>query len=160
LEDGVLTNMNLDVQISRRPAIAPSLTLAGQPDAIATVDTGRDFHRKHPVATDAALTKARIARIADDGARAPASGARLLQLKKTLRDPHLAGAMASLANGRIGAFRCAAAFTSLTLRETRHFDLDRMAEDRLIQIELELVTQVGATEHLLPAAPPRAEDVA
>jgi hypothetical protein len=39
-------------------------------------------------------------------------------------------------------------------------DLDRVAEDRLLEVEFEFVAQVGAAEYLRPAATSTTEDVA
>src|SRR5215469_18276238 len=46
LEDRVLAHVDLDVQITWRPTVAPGLPFTGETDAIARVDAGGDFHRE------------------------------------------------------------------------------------------------------------------
>ena len=93
--------------------------------------------------------------------RAAAARAGLLQLEEALRDAHLARAVAGLAGDGVRALRRAAAAAGVALDELGNVDLDRVAEHRLLEIELQLVAQVGAAEHLeRAAAAAAAEDVA
>ena len=161
LEDRVLAHVNLDVQIARRSAVAPRLALAGEADAIAGIDARGNLDRQLAAAAHAALPEAGVARILDDGARAAAAGTGLLQLEETLRNAHLPGAAAGIAGGRRAALGRARAVAGLALGELRHFDLHRVAEDGLGELELDLIAQVGAAEHLRAAAAARrSEDVA
>ena len=58
------------------------------------------------------------------------------------------------------ARRGAAALAGLAFAERREFDLGVVAEHGLLEIELQVVAQIGAAKHLPPAAPTAAEDVA
>ena len=92
---------------------------------------------------------------------APAARAGLLQLKEALRDAHLARAAAGVAGDGLAALGRAAAVAGLALGELGDLDLHRVAEHGLIELQLELVAQVGAAKHLRAAAAARtAEDVA
>src|SRR5207237_3205317 len=57
-----------------------------------------------------------------------------------------------VAGRRRAALRGAAAVADLALDELRDFDLDGVPEHRLGELQLELITQIGAAEHLGAAA--------
>src|SRR5207244_2549129 len=77
-----------------------------------------------------------------------------------LGDPHLPGAPAGVAGGRLAALGRTAPLAHLALREPRDLDLGVVAEHRLGELELELVAQVRSAERLGATAAARAaEDV-
>src|SRR6185436_508146 len=160
LKDGVLAHPDFDVQISRRPAVAPGFAFAGEPDAVAVVDTGRYLHRQVLLLADPALTEAVVAGLGDHLAAALATRAGLLDREDALLHADLAGAMARLAGHGLGVGLGAAAFAGLAFAERREFYFGRVAEHRLFQVELEVVAQVRAAKDLPAAAPTAAEDVA
>ena len=61
-------------------------------------------------------------------------------------------ASASVAGLRSAALRSATAIANLALREFGDVDFDRVAEDRLIELQLQLITQIRATKHLRAAS--------
>src|SRR5215472_9404973 len=113
LEDRVLAYLHLDIQITRRSAVAPGLALAGETHAIAAIDAGRNLHLQLLAAADAPLTETLIAGIAHDAAGAAAMRAGLLQREEALRDAHLTGAAAGVAGARRSAARRATAVAGL-----------------------------------------------
>ncbi len=80
--------------------------------------------------------------------------------KNPLLHADLAGAVAGLAGHDLGVRRGAAALACLAFAERREFDFGVVAEHCLLEIELEVVAQIGAAKDLPPAAPTAAEDVA
>ena len=113
-------------------------------------------------AAHAPLAEAGIAGILDDGAGAAALRARLLQLEEALRNAHLADAIAGFAGDRLVALGRAAAAAGVALHELGDVDFDRVTEHCLVEVDLELVLEIGAAEHLRAsaAAPAAAENVA
>src|SRR5262245_34614230 len=109
--------MYFDVQIARRPPVAPGLALARQADAIAGIHTRGNLYRQALGTAHASLPEAVVAGILDDGAGAAALGAGLLQLEETLRDAHLAGAIAGFAGDGLVALGRAAAAAGVALHE-------------------------------------------
>ncbi len=147
---------DLDVQIARRAAVASGLAFAAEADAVAGVDARGHFHGQRLACAARAPGPRHVSHgLLDDRAGAPAARAGLLQLEEALRDAHLARAVAGVAGDGRAALGRAAAVAGLALGELRHFDLDGVAEHGLIEIELQLVAQVRAAEHLRAAAAPR-----
>src|SRR5690606_35873180 len=58
-EDLVWPYPHLDIKVARRRTSRTGLALAGKTDAVAAVDTGRDFHRQHLFLLDPAIAVAR-----------------------------------------------------------------------------------------------------
>ena len=108
----------------------------------------------------AALAVAGIAGVADDLAAALAARAGLLDRENGLLHPHLALAVAGIAGLGGGALGGSRALAGLALGEGRNLDLGVGAEHRLLEIELELVAQIGAAKHLRAAALAAGEDIA
>src|SRR5262245_49900583 len=61
LEDRVLAHADLDVEISRRTAVAPGFAFAGEADAVAVVDACGHLHRQILFLADTTLTEAVVA---------------------------------------------------------------------------------------------------
>src|SRR5580658_3940432 len=161
LEDRVLTHLNFHVQVARGTAVAARLALAAQADPVAGVDARRNLHGQFAAAAHPALAEAGIARVAHERTGAATARAGLLQLKETLADAHLTGTAAGVAGRGLAAFGSATPMAHLALGQARDVDLDLMAEHRLGKLQLQLVAQIRATEHLRAAtAAAAAEDVA
>src|SRR5687767_11667826 len=97
LEDLVLLEPDLDVQVTRRPAVGARLAVAGAADAHAVVDAGGNLHFQRLLLLDAALAMAGGAGLGNDLARAAAVRAGLLHAEKTLAHLHHALAVAGAA---------------------------------------------------------------
>src|SRR4029077_17471031 len=161
LEDGMFAHVHFDIQVTGRTAVASGFALARQAHSIAIVDSGGHFDRELAGAAHPALPQAGVAGIADDGARPAATRTGLLQLEEALGNAHLPGATAGVAGSGSAALRGAAPVAYLAFRELRDFNLDLVTEHGLRQLQLQLVAQTGAAEHLRAAtAACPAEDVA
>src|SRR6185369_13698109 len=160
LEDGVLADADLDVEISRRPAIAPGFAFAGEADAVAIVDACGHLHRQILLLPDPALAQTFVAGLRDHLAAPLTARAGLLDREDSLLHADLAGAMARLAGHGFGIGLGAASFAGLAFAERRELDFGLVAEHRLFQVELEVVAQIRAAKDLAPTAPTAAEDVA
>src|SRR5690606_15308665 len=68
LEDRMLADVDLDIQVARRSAVAACLAFPGQTDAVACIDARGHFHRQLARAPYPALPVAGIAGILDDRA--------------------------------------------------------------------------------------------
>src|SRR5207247_1651434 len=97
-----------------------------------------------------------------DAARSVAARTGLRDGERTLRHPHLPGAAAGRAGGRLRAGACAATLAALARRHAGDADLGLEAVRRLLERDLEVVAQVGAAVHgAAPAArASAAEDLA
>jgi hypothetical protein len=163
-EDGMVLDLDEDVEVARRAAVFAGLAFAGETDAVAGVHARGDLDRQGLAFLDAALAVAGLARVLDDGAAAVAAGTGLLQGKETLLHADLADTVALRALHRTAALGGAGAVAGLAHRKGGHADLHRGAVHRLFQVDLQVVAQVRAAPHprLLAAARPGggAEDVA
>src|SRR5688572_18180525 len=161
LEDRVLPHHDLDVQVPGGAAVPARFALAREPDAVSGVDAGRNLDRQPLVRAHAAVSGTNRAGILDDRAATLATRAGLLDREDALADPHLAGTGTGFASHRRVTARGARAFALGALLDGLEIDLRRRSEDRLLEIERELVAQVGAAEHCIaPASSRSAEDVA
>src|SRR5690606_16012622 len=77
-----------DVEVAGRAAAIAGLALAGEPDAGAVLDAGRDVDRERPLLGDAALARALAARVLDGVAAAMALRAGALDGEEALRGAH------------------------------------------------------------------------
>src|SRR6202795_5254128 len=143
LEDGVFADPHLDVQVSGGSAVTARLALAVQANAVAGVDArgygdGQGLFLPHP-----ALAEAGIAGVADDLASALAARAGLLDGENRLLHTHLALTVAGIAGLGRSPLGGARALAGLALGQGGNLDLGVGAEDRLFEIEIELVAQIG-----------------
>src|SRR6185369_2683026 len=83
-EDGMRLEVNLDVKVARRAAIDAMFAFAGQPDAIALVDPGRNLHRQCLVLLDAPGTATALAGIGNEATGAVTLVAGLLDREEAL----------------------------------------------------------------------------
>src|SRR5438132_3887744 len=148
LEEGMFAHVHFHIQVPRRTPVASGFSLAREPHAVAVVHSGGHYHRELAGAAHPALPEARVAGIAHDGARPAAARPGPLQLEEALRDAHLPCATAGVAGSRMAALGRTAPVADLAFREARDLDLDLVTEYRLGELELQLVAQIGAAEHL------------
>ena len=156
LEERMRADRQENVEIARRAAAHARLALAGEPDAGAVLDAGRNVHRQRALARDAAGAGARRARTVDHLAAALAVRAGALEREEALRltDPALAAA--HRAGLRLGAGLGAGAGAGLAGDRGRDADLRRLAGVGLLQRDLHVVAQVGAALASGAAAAPAA----
>jgi hypothetical protein len=144
LEHRVRLDRDEDVEVARRRAERAGLALARQADAGAVVDPGGDFDVEllHPV--DAPFAAALAARALDHLAAAVARRARLLDDEEA---PAARGPCRGPCTARSGAARCpgSAPDPAHGLARHRNFDLelDRLAVERVLEADLQVVAQVG-----------------
>src|SRR3954453_15352266 len=91
------------VEVARRPTAQAGLALAGDADAGAILDAGRNIDRQSAFARGAAGAGTGRARIFDDLAAALAAGARELEREESLGMAETARAAAMRADFRLGA---------------------------------------------------------
>ena len=144
LEEGVLLDVQHDVEIARRAAEDAGFALVGVENARAFLDTGRDFHRDGAIARDASLAAALRAGIDDKLARAAAGLAGARDGEEALLIAHLPASAASGAvDGRL-AGRDAAALALVALFQAAHLHLLGDAEDRFLELQRQIFAQIGA----------------
>ena len=142
------------VQVSGLPADRARVTLAGEPDALAVVDSGRDLDLEGPLVEHAAGPFATGTRVLDDAARAAATRAGLAADELAEARPRhvldASGAMAFLAGRRRRAGLDAAA--SALVAGSRDLDGNLALDPArgLFEVDHDLCGDVG------PATPARA----
>ncbi len=160
----VIQNIDMHVEIARRPAVFTRLPFPGKPDAITGIHPRRDLDGDGPGIPYTPLSVAGITGFLDDPAVAPALGARLLYGKHPLLHADLAAAAA----GRT-AYRRTALFRTRTVTfiagdQLRHTDLYGGASHRIFELQIEIIPEVRPAKNALAArrTPPgnTPEDVA
>src|SRR5436305_627433 len=101
--------MHGHIQVARRRAAQPGLALAGQPDPLSVLDTGRDPHVDGARAGGYAGAFAFVAGVLDDRAAAPAVRAGFGEAERALIAVDHARAVTAGADLRAGARARAAA---------------------------------------------------
>ena len=139
------------------------LAYAGEPDAIALVDPGRNFDGECLVLFGAAGAAATLAGVGDEAAGPVALRAGLLDREKPLLQANLAGAVAGRAGLGLGAGLGAGTVAGFADFHGRNADLGFRAVGSLLKSDLEVVAQVRtAVDVGAPATPatatPAAED--
>ena len=163
LEHRVLLEVNLHVEVAGRAAVDAVFAFAGEPDAIALVDAGRNLDRQRLVLLDASDAVAAVAGVGDEAAGAVALGAGLLDREEALLHAHLAVTAAGRAGLRLRARFGAGAVAGLAVFHGRDADLGFRAVCRLLERDFQVVAQVGAAIDVGTAATATAaaaEDVA
>src|SRR6185436_21177671 len=126
----------------RRPAACAGLALAGQADARAVLDAGRNGDLERLVAPHAALTRTGAAGLVDHLARAVAGVAGALDGEETLLGAQPAAAVAGRALGRLGAGLGARAVAGLAGDRARHPHRGLGAGMGLFQGDLKIEAQI------------------
>src|SRR5690554_1559793 len=153
LEDAMLLEVNLDIQVARRPAIDARFAVAGRTDTHAVVDARRDLYLQSLIAADAAHAVAGRAGIRDLLAGTVTGRAILLNAKESLLHAHHPRAIAGVAGAWVGTRLGTVAMTDIAGFPARYPDLGVEAVGRLLQRNIQRVLEVGATIDLWPAAP-------
>ena len=143
LEDGVLPHADLDVKVACGRAGRTRFALTGQPDAVAIVDTCRNFHRQDFLFFDATGAAAGFAGIAEFLSATAAVRARLLHRENAALEADLT---APLTGGAAFDFSVlgAAAFARPAADHRRHFDALVDARDRILKVKFDHITDIGA----------------
>src|SRR6202142_2041390 len=160
LENGVLAHADLHIEVARRTAVAAGFAFAVQADSVAGINSGRHRHRNRLLLAYAALSVAGVARIADDLAAALASRTRLLNGEDRLLHAHLALPVAGVAGLGRGTLGRAGSLAGLAFGQGGNLDFGLGAEHRPLQIEFELIAQIGTAKHLRASPLPAGENIA
>ena len=152
LEERVVGDDDDDVEIAGRPALDAVLAFAGQAQALAGGDAGRDLHLEVALLGRAAVAAARLARLGDDAAGAAAVAARLGDGEEALLVADLADAAALRTRLRPGPARRARALARRAGLLARDADLRLGALGRGLEGDLEVVAQIGAAARAGAAA--------
>ncbi len=159
-KEGMLLDVQNHIKIARRSAESPSLAQTGEADAGAVFHSRGNFGFDRPLPQNPALAFALGAGIGDDAARALTGRAGPGHAEKSLLVAHLSAASAGAAGDRRFAGsspRTAAVFTGLV---TPDGNLRLLAEHGFLELQSDVLAQVGAA--LRPRAPARtsAEEIA
>ena len=154
-----------DIQVAGRSALAAAFAFAGDAQAVAFVDAGREGHLDLLVFALPAVAVAFRAGVGDDLAAAPAGGAGGGHGEKTLADPDVAAAAAIAAGFRVVPGLASRAVAGVAVLLPLDLDLLFHPEEGFLQGQLDLQAQVAALARppALPAArerPAEAEHVA
>src|SRR5690606_26310588 len=123
LEDRVLLDPDLDIEIPRRAAVDPGLSVARGADPHAVLDAGGDVDLEGLLLLDAALAVAGRAGIRDDLAAATAGRACLLDREEALLHAHAALPVAGVAGPGLRARLRARALAGGAAVPAGHADL-------------------------------------
>src|SRR3712207_2572748 len=148
-----------DLQVAGRATAPSGRALAGQPDALAVLDAGRDPHGDRAGLVRDAVAGAGRAGVVDDLAGAAAVAARLREGERPLAAAGHAGALAHRAGVRAGAGLRAATGAGRAGARALHPQGHRHAEDGLVEGERRLgldVLAAGRAGRRLAARPRRA----
>ena len=145
--------MDEDVEITRRRAERPGLTLSGEPDPGAGIDAGGNGNVELLRGIDPALASARPTRLFDHFAAALAGRAGALDHEEALLGADLPMTAAQVATARAGARLSARSRARITLGGNLDFDLGLLAVEGIVEIDFQIIAQIGAAPGLLtPAA--------
>src|SRR5262249_41609350 len=155
LEEAVPADRQKDVEVARRPPTRAGLALAGEADAGAVLDAGRNVDRERAVALHAAGAGAGRAGIVDHLTAPMTRRTGPLEGEEALRLADLAVTRAGHAGLRLGAALGAAAGADLADDRGGNADLRALALERLLEADLHAVADIGAAL-AAPGAPPPA----
>src|SRR5437773_7508118 len=153
-------DLDLHVEIARRPAIDPRLALARKTDAIAIVYAGGNLDRERFLFLHACGAVAARAGLGDDLSGSVAFRARLLDGEKSLLHAHLTVPFTGRAGSRLGPGFRPGTLAGLAILVGRNANAGFGAARRLLQRDLEVVAQVGSAVHRGAAAARLVEDIA
>src|SRR6266581_2715559 len=153
-------DLDLHVEIARRPAIDPRLALARKTDAIAIVHAGGNLDRERFLFLHACGAVAARAGLADDLSGSVAFRARLLDGEKSLLHAHLTVPFTGRAGSRPGPGFRPGTLAGLAILVGRNANTGFGAARGLLQCDLEVVAQVGSAVYRGAAAARLVEDIA
>src|SRR5262245_40890637 len=145
LEERMRAEGEKNIEVARRTAADAGLPFAGEPDAGAVLDAGRDVHGQCALARHPPRAGAGWAGIADHLAAALAVRASALQREEALRVQDASLAATARTGLRPGAGLRARAGAGLAGDRGRNAHLRGLAGIGLFQADLHVVAQVGAT---------------
>src|SRR5208282_2297104 len=150
LKEGVLLDMQDNIQVAGRPAERACLAEAGETNSRAVLHSRGHIGFDHALAQQAAFPFALRAGIGDYTARALAGWAGSSDAKKALLIPDLPSAITRPAIDWRFAGRCAVSAAPVAGLMAAHIHLLVGAEDRLIEFKVQVFAKIGST---LGAAP-------
>src|SRR6185503_18901617 len=164
LEDGVLLDVEHDVEVPRPRAVGAGLALAGQPQLGSLVHPRGDLDGQRALGAHATLAPAGRARLHDAAAGPTAHVARTRHREEALLEGDLAAPAALPARlDAVLPLRSLAAAVLAAL-QPRHADPSLETARSLLELDREVVAEVLAAPRPLPAASaedaPEPEDVA
>jgi hypothetical protein len=145
LEVGMVLHFEENVEVAGNAAVGSLLTFAGDAEAHAVVDAGRNGNFDGAGVFDAALAAAFGAALLDDFAGAVAVRASARNGEESLLIMHLATPFAMLADFHARAGLCAGAVAGRAIFHARNFQFGFHASGRVFERELQVVAHVGAT---------------
>jgi hypothetical protein len=143
LENGVLLNLDLNIQIACRCAMLARFTFTRQTNTVAGIDARRDFNRQRFGFLNATMTVAFIARIFNQRTASLAMRTGLLNGEEALAHLHLAGTVTGWTGLRLATRFGAAAVANVTLFQRRDTDLFGDAANGFFQRQIHVVAQVA-----------------
>src|SRR6266567_7373655 len=160
LEHGVRLDLDLHVEVACRTAVHPGLAFSREANAVAVVDSRRNFHGERFLLLYARGAVAARAGFRDDFSGPVTVRARLLDGEKSLLHAYLAVPFAGRAGSRLGSGLGARALAGFAIFVRRNSNPGFGAARRLLQRDLEVVAQVGPAVYRGAAAARLVEDVA
>ena len=160
LKEGMLFNVQNHIKIASRTAKGPGFAQAGEADASTVFHSCRDLGLDGPLPQNPALAFALGARISDNTAGTLAGGAGTSHAEESLLVAHLSpsGAGAAGDRGLAGSSaRTAAIFTSFVAADG---DLGLLAEYCLLELQGDVLAQIGTTLGTGASAPTAAKKIA
>ena len=142
LENGVLLNLNLNIQIACRCAMLAGFTFTCQTNTVAGINARRDFNRQRFRFLDAAMTVTFIARIFDQRTASLTVRTGLLNGEEALAHLNLACPVAGRTGLRLAARFGAAAVTNVALFQSRDTDLFRYTANGFFERKIHVIAQV------------------
>ena len=152
LKEGVLLDVQNNIQIAGRSAERARFAQSGEPNASAVLHSRRHLGLDHALAQQTAFAFALRTRIGNDATRALASRAGSSNAEKALLIPHLPAPVASPASDR--SFSRSRAVSAASFAGLMAADIHVLlgAKYRFVKFEMQVFAQVRST--LSPAAPP------
>ena len=144
LEELVVLHEDHHVEIAGRTALGARFAFAGQAQALSGGNPGRNLHRQLARLLNRAAAPAGLAGLGDHLAGAAALAASARHGEEALLKADLAGAAAAWAGGRRGAGRRAGSLAGVAGFLARDLDVRLDALGRLLELDLEVVAEVGA----------------
>ncbi len=160
LKEGVLLDVQDNIQIAGRPAERARFAQAAETDSRAVLHSRGHFGFHHAIAQQATLAFALRAGIGDYAARALASRAGSSDAEEALLIPHLTPPVTRLAADRRFPRCCAGSPAGVACLMATDIHLFLNAEDRLVKFEVQVFAKVGSALGATATTAALAENVA
>jgi len=158
-KDGMLFHRNLNIQISRRPAMNSSFAFAGKPNSVAIINASRHFHRKRLGFLDISTTVTNMTGILDGFSCTLTARAGLLHRERPLTHTHLPHAITGSTVFRCCAFLGPAAVTGFTKGRRGNTNFDFSATHCIFKAQGQGITQVCTALNMTPATAATAKNI-